>query len=86
VTVQRGRQPRPKNLGYRQAFGNQIRSLREQTGQSQETLANDTGIARRYLSEIEQGRANPSLDLIVLLAEALDLPPSDLLPPAKRTT
>jgi len=42
-------------------------------GLSQSVLATKAGLARSYIAAIEQGRANPSLDVIVRLASALGL-------------
>ena len=82
--MQVGRRPRPKNEAYRRQFGQHLRSLRNEHGLSQEQLSHDTGIARRYLSGIERGEANPTIDLLAALAEALDVQPADLMPPVGR--
>lgn len=54
--------------------------IREQVGISQEALAHDIDMSRRYLSGIERGEANPSLDQIVRLADGLGVEPAALLP------
>src|SRR5215467_14352366 len=41
---------------------------------SQLALATDAEISCRHLSFIETGRANPSRDMVLLLASALDIP------------
>lgn len=41
---------------------------------SQEAFADKCGFARSYMSRIERGRANPSLDAIETLAGALGVP------------
>jgi len=38
---------------------------------SQEAFADQCGFARSYMSRIERGRANPSLDAIEILATGL---------------
>ncbi len=38
---------------------------------SQETFADECGYARSYMSRIERGLANPSLDAVEVLADAL---------------
>jgi transcriptional regulator with XRE-family HTH domain len=38
-------------------------------------------MSRRYVGAIERGEAAPTLDRIVAMAVALDVEPSDLLPP-----
>lgn len=67
---------------YRSVFGRHLRTLRESNEVSQEDLAHKIDMSRRYLSGIERGEANPTLDQIVRLAEALELNPGDLFPPA----
>ena len=76
-----GKQSRPPLADYRAAFGRNLRSIRERNGVSQETLAHDIEMSRRYLSGIERGEANPTLDQIARLAGGLGVEPSDLLPP-----
>jgi ribosome-binding protein aMBF1 (putative translation factor) len=79
--VQRqGRQPRPPNIEYRIRFGAVVRAKREATSISQEDLANQLGMGRRYIGAIERGEAAPTLDRIVLIAQGLGLQPGDLLP------
>ncbi|MHA7116171.1 helix-turn-helix domain-containing protein [Pseudomonas promysalinigenes] len=55
----------------RKAFGTRIRELRLATGMTQEAFADHCGFARTYMSRIETGGANPSLDAIKVLADAL---------------
>lgn len=55
----------------RKRFGARIRTLRQATGLSQEAFADRCGFARSYMSRIERGGANPSLDAIEVLADAL---------------
>lgn len=51
--------------------GPAFRQLREQSGLSQEGLALEAGLDRTYVSGIERGRRNPSLNSMQRLAEAL---------------
>jgi transcriptional regulator with XRE-family HTH domain len=59
-------------------FGHRIRDLRRATGLSQEEFAEKCGFARTYMSRIETGGANPSLDAIQTLATALKTPIGEL--------
>lgn len=59
-------------------FGVRIRQLRVQAGYSQEAFADVCGYARSYMSRIERGQGNPSLDAIEVLAGALRVPAADL--------
>lgn len=66
----------PISLRYR--FGHRIRELRLATGMTQEEFADKCGFARTYMSRIETGGANPSLDAVNTLAVALKIELSDL--------
>jgi transcriptional regulator with XRE-family HTH domain len=45
---------------------------------SQEAFADHCGFARSYMSRIERGTANPSLDAVETLANALGVEVTDL--------
>lgn len=62
----------------RRSFGNRIRELRLATGMTQEAFADKCGFARTYMSRVETGGANPSLDAIKVLADALGIDLSTL--------
>lgn len=65
---------------HRRAFGDQVRKLRKAKGfTSQEAFANHLELDRTYVSGIERGRRNPTLDIIVKIAHGLDMHPSELL-------
>lgn len=57
----------------RKRFGESFKALRLASGVSQEAFADDCGFARSYVSRIERGVANPSLDAIEMLADALSI-------------
>ena len=75
-----GRQPRPPNTEYRLRFGAVVRARREAADVSQEDLANQLGMGRRYIGAIERGEVAPTLDRVVLIAEGLGVQPADLMP------
>lgn len=60
-------------------FGQRLRELRKQVGLSQEALAHQAGLDRSYVGGVERGEYNISLLNICLLANALDMPPHELL-------
>jgi len=62
-----------------QAFGHEIKKARESLGKSQETLGFDAGVHRTYIGMIERGQKSPTLAVIVRLARALKVKPSELL-------
>jgi transcriptional regulator with XRE-family HTH domain len=55
----------------RQKFGSRVKELRLASGMSQEAFADKCGFARSYMSRVERGGANPSLDAIETLAGGL---------------
>ena len=52
-------------------LGKRIREIRKSQGLSQERLAERAGISAQYVSNIERGKENPTLDLLLRLADAL---------------
>lgn len=59
-------------------FGKRVRKLRQDLGISQEELAFSSNLHRTYISDIERGTRNVSLDNIYKIAVALDVSPKDL--------
>lgn len=65
---------------HRIAFGEHLRDLRRERGwASQEVFAHHVRLDRTYISGLERGIRNPTLDVIVKLAHGLDVTPSALL-------
>ncbi|WP_244411044.1 helix-turn-helix domain-containing protein [Nitrospirillum viridazoti] len=60
-------------------FGKLLRGRRRERGLTQEELAFRAGMDVTYLSDLERGKWNPSLAMIVDLARGLKVHPSDLL-------
>jgi XRE family aerobic/anaerobic benzoate catabolism transcriptional regulator len=75
------RHPRTPNPAYRRAFAEQLRAARHRAGLSQEDLANSAEMSQRYLSGLESGAGNPTLEVIAALAAALRVDPASLIPP-----
>ena len=63
----------------KQRVGKKFKGARKIKRISQCTLHKETGITTAFISQIELGKANPSLEMMVTLAKALDLPLNDLL-------
>lgn len=61
-------------LTLRKKFGKRVSALRKAAGLSQEAFADRCGFARSYMSRIERGQGNPSLDAIETLASGLKVP------------
>jgi transcriptional regulator with XRE-family HTH domain len=73
----------PRRLGYRAAMqatlphhdvGTLIREWRQRRRLSQLDLACEADISTRHLSYVENGRASPSREMLMHLAERLDVP------------
>lgn len=59
-------------------FGRTLKKLRERAGLSQEALANMARLHRTYISDIERGAKNLSINNVEKLAKALKVRPKDL--------
>jgi transcriptional regulator with XRE-family HTH domain len=58
-------------------FGRLLREWRTSRGTSQLALSLRTGVSARHLSFLETGRANPSREMVLALAQALEMPLRD---------
>jgi len=65
-------------------FGEQIRAIRHKRELSQEALANLCELDRTYIGGVERGERNISLINIVKLADAFEVPASELMQPLTR--
>jgi transcriptional regulator with XRE-family HTH domain len=59
--------------------GHKVKALRKNLNLSQEAFADKCGFARSYMSRIERGKANLSLDAVEIIAIALNVEESKLL-------
>jgi transcriptional regulator with XRE-family HTH domain len=69
---------------YKRILAENVKQARKGLVLSQEALALETEIDRTYISGIERAKRNPSLTLIVKLANELKTTPAALLTPAKK--
>ncbi|HBC7418062.1 transcriptional regulator [Serratia marcescens] len=60
-------------------FGQRVRELRKERGWSQEEFADRCGLDRTYVSGIERGVRNPTLEVIGLIAAGFDSPVATLM-------
>jgi len=56
----------------RQDLALNLKALRAEKGVAQERLALDAGVDRTVVSKIERAKTNPSLDVLLKLANQLD--------------
>lgn len=59
--------------------GRRIKELRKRRNLSQEDLAGRAATSAKYLSRVEVGRQSPTLDLLLRLADGLNIEPYQML-------
>jgi transcriptional regulator with XRE-family HTH domain len=59
------------------AFGELLREWRTARGMSQLALSVRTGVSARHVSYLETGRAQPSREMVLMLAQAFEMPLRD---------
>lgn len=64
---------------FRKTVGQNVRAFRLRLGLTQEQLAEKAGLHWTYISGVERGRYNVSLDTLETLAAALGRKPFELL-------
>ncbi|NLG66376.1 MAG: helix-turn-helix domain-containing protein [Actinobacteria bacterium] len=60
-------------------IGLTVRRLRQDREFTLQALADESGISKSYLGDIEKGRKNPTTDVLEAIAQALEVPPRRLL-------
>lgn len=60
-------------------LGDNVRRIRESKGWSQDKLSDESGLHRTYISGIERGVRNPTIEIVKNIALALEVNPSELL-------
>lgn len=66
-------------MDLRGIFGMNVQRLRREKGLSQEQLSFLAGRTRAYISGVEAGRRNATLDTVAILAKALAVEPHILI-------
>jgi transcriptional regulator with XRE-family HTH domain len=54
-------------------LGKAINVRRKRLGLTQQDLANESGVDRAFISNLEQGKRNPSFGIVVNIAKGLNL-------------
>lgn len=65
-------------MNLQQKLGLAIIKLRKEKGLSQEKFALEADVDRRYMSDLENGKRNPSLEIIEKIANRLEISISKL--------
>lgn len=74
-------------MQLRDVFALNLRRLRNAKGISQDDLAYEAQMSRSYLSQLEKGAFNASLEIIGRLSKALKVEPAEFLRmPSKRNS
>ena len=60
-------------MSLQEDLGRTIVRLRKEKGYSQEAFANEAGIDRRYMSDIENGKRNISIDILERVCNKLEI-------------
>ena len=60
-------------MDLKKMIGARIQNIRKSKGLTQDRLAEDVNISPKYLSSIERGRENPTLNTIIQLSDSLDV-------------
>ena len=66
-------------MDIRKILGANLKRLRTAKGWSQENYAFEAGIHRTYISDIERGARNPTIEVLVKLAAPLGVEAADLI-------
>ena len=65
--------------GIQKRLGKNVARLRKERGLSQEAFADHAGIHRTYVSDVERGARNPTIEVVAKIAKALGVKPGELL-------
>lgn len=66
---------------YKKELGARVRTARRSHGISVERFALMVGIDRNYLRNVEYGRANPTIDILIKIADGLGTTVWELMTP-----
>lgn len=66
-------------MDIRERLAKNLRLLRQAKGWSQEGFAEEAGLHRTYVSDLERGARNPTITVVDKLAVALGVTPGRLL-------
>ncbi|UJP66703.1 helix-turn-helix domain-containing protein [Mongoliitalea daihaiensis] len=61
-------------MDIKEAYGKKVKAVRKSQNVSQEKLAELAELDRTYISDIENGKRNVSIETVLKIAKALDKP------------
>lgn len=61
------------------AFGFVLREIRHEKGITQDDLATSLDTDRSYISYLENGRRYPSIEMLISIAQAMEIRPGEIL-------
>lgn len=67
-----------KNLADIKTFGTHLRKIREENDLSQQQLADMADVAKITIQRIENAKYTVTLDVVISIAKALNIPMKDL--------
>ena len=65
-------------MDIKRAAGRRIKTVRQRSGLTQDQLAEKVELSPKYISGIERGVENPTMDILIRLAKVLGVEPYDL--------
>jgi transcriptional regulator with XRE-family HTH domain len=65
-------------MSIQETFGLNVKRIREQKGWSQDLLSEKSLLHRTYISGIERGIRNPTIEIVAQLSNALNVSISEL--------
>lgn len=65
-------------MEIQQVFGANVRQQRQAKAWSQDDLAEASGLHRTYISGIERGVRNPTIEIVQVIANAFDIAVAEL--------
>ena len=68
-------------MEIRRHVGRKVAGLRQERGLSQEDLSFQSGFHRTYISQVERGAINPTIESLKRLADSLEVPCHKLIEP-----
>jgi transcriptional regulator with XRE-family HTH domain len=71
-------------MDMRALVGRNVQRIRQRRGLTQEELSEKAGFTQQYISDLENGRRNPTVVTLYELAMALGVSHMDLLRPDRR--